>query len=456
MSLRRLADVFRTTSFRLAVVFLALFSVSSLSLFAFLSWQVNGYLSSKVDEWITREAQELAALDAPALKARLDGRVIERTNLERPIALFAPDGTRLAGSPILLPSDIASATQISDFRLDGPPHDRHFRGIINRLASGDSLLIAQGVGESRELNEVLVHSMILGSIVTLALGLAGAAFAGAGAVRHIDAITRATESIVTGDLSRRLPSRGTSGDLDRLAAVVNNMLAEIERLMGEVKGVCDNIAHDLRTPLTRLLGSLERAQRRASSTDDYAAGIEEAMVETRAILKTFSALLRISEVEDGARRSGFIEVDLAEVTSDAVEFYEPFAEERGVTLDYVADGVSISKVSGDPSLLFEAFGNLIDNAIKFSPKGGRVRVANLSEGGRIGIMVSDSGPGIPMSEREAVLRRFHRTEKSRHEPGNGLGLSLVVAVARLHKMDVIFGGEPGNFSITLQQDAAPA
>jgi signal transduction histidine kinase len=157
------------------------------------------------------------------------------------------------------------------------------------------------------------------------LGLAGAAVVGADAVRRIDGVTRATQRIVNGDLSERLPTRNRSDDFDRLINVINGMLGELERLMQEVKGVCDNIAHDLRTPLTRLLAGLERTRRRAGSEEEYAAAVDEAIVETRDLLQTFAALLRISEVESGARRAGFTDTDLSEVLADAVELYEPRA-----------------------------------------------------------------------------------------------------------------------------------
>jgi signal transduction histidine kinase len=283
---------------------------------------------------------------------------------------------------------------------------------------------------------VLIHALLLGGAVTGVLGLVGAAIAGADAVRRITAVTLATQRIVNGDLSQRLPGRGRIGDLDRLIQVINGMLDEIERLMQEVKGVCDNIAHDLRTPLTRLLAGLDRARRRARSPEQYDAAIEDAIIETKALLQTFSAILRIAEVESGARRAAFTTVDLAQVATDAFEFYEPLAEEKGIRLVWLPDG-SAAEMPGDASLLFEAVGNLVDNAVKFTPPGGRVTVRTFLDMGRIGVEVSDTGPGIPCQEHEAVTRRFYRVEQSRNMPGTGLGLALVSAVARLHGMELI-------------------
>jgi signal transduction histidine kinase len=230
------------------------------------------------------------------------------------------------------------------------------------------------------------------------------------------------------------------------------MLDEIERLMAEVKGVCDSIAHDLRTPLTRLLAGLERARRRAVSINDYETAIEDAIVETQGVLRTFAAMLRISEVESGARRAGFGCVDLTQVVNDVVEFYEPLADEKDVHLAWRDDDAA-AVIPGDPSLLFEAVGNLVDNAIKFTPAGGRVEVRTLAENGRIGVEVSDTGPGIPFCEREAVLRRFYRVEQSRNTPGTGLGLALVSAIARLHGMDLIIVETTPGCRITLLRTA---
>jgi signal transduction histidine kinase len=208
------------------------------------------------------------------------------------------------------------------------------------------------------------------------------------------------------------------------------------------------ISHDLRTPLTRLLAGLERAHRRACTRQAFATAIEGAIIETRAVLRTFSAMLRISEVESGARRIGFTSVDLAQVVTDVAEFYEPLADEKGVNLSWRRDGIAVT-LFGDPSLLFEAVGNLVDNAIKFTPSGGHITLRTLSDLGRIGVEVSDSGPGIPSEEREAVSRRFYRLEQSRSAPGSGLGLALVVAIARLHGMDLVISDAKPGCRITL-------
>jgi signal transduction histidine kinase len=286
-------------------------------------------------------------------------------------------------------------------------------------------------------------------MATALLGLLGAGAIGLGSMRRLDAISDAASRIMQGDLTQRLPTGRAGGDIDRLAAVVNHMLDEIERLMHEVKGVCDNIAHDMRTPLTRLLGSLERARRRATTVEEYSQSVEEALEEIQGILRTFSALLRISEVEDGLRRSGFVDLDVKTIARDAVDFFEPAADERGISLTLIEANDEPAIVSGDPSLIFEAVANLIDNAIKFTPEGGRavVRIDKHSDG--ILIKVEDTGIGIRAEDAEAVLRRFYRAERSRHAPGNGLGLSLVSAIARLHGMKLQIETPVSGTSISL-------
>lgn len=433
----RLLDLARTTSFRLALTFLVLFSIAASSLFAFLAWQTTDFLIKRNDDWLLREMAGLQDMTPDAIKARLISRQANGLSLERSFALFDSSGQLVAGSNVPLPANVPAEPVPFDFKVHVGSHRMPFRGLVRRLADGSRLLIAQDVAEQNEFNELLANAMLFGAAVTAALGLLGAGLVGLGSVRRIDGITRATRKIMNGDLAQRLPTGRAGGDIDRLAAVVNDMIEEIEHLVHEVKGVCDNIAHDMRTPLTRLLAGLERARRRAVTADDYARCVDEAVVEVQGILKTFSALLRISEVEDGIRRSGFVAADMAAITQDAMEFYEPFAEEREVALSFENTAGPATTIQGDPNLLFEAIGNLIDNAIKFTPSGGRASVTISRVATDIRLVVEDTGCGIPQEEAEAVLRRFHRAERSRHQPGNGLGLSLVAAISRLHGISLL-------------------
>ncbi|GGF50815.1 two-component sensor histidine kinase [Azorhizobium oxalatiphilum] len=444
----RLRELPRTTSFRLALFFLLLFGGASVTLFGVLYVQMQGFLVARTDEWLLRERVDLSRFSPEELRTRLQARALVDPSLERAMAIFDPAGRRLDGTALPAPATIPAWDTPFDFAVALNGKREQYRGIARRLETGDTLLIAQGLHETDEFNEALVRAMLIGGILTVVLGLGGAVFVGVGAVRRLDAVTLAIRKIVAGDLSNRLPTRGTSDDVDRLVHVVNGMLEEIDRLMREVKGVCDNIAHDLRTPLTRLLGGLERVRRHDPPKEAYGLAVDDAITETKGILKTFAALLRISEVEDGARRSGFVSVDLAAIVQDAVDFYEPLADEKQLALSLSGQPVSLP-LMGDASLLFEAVGNLLDNAIKFTPPGGHVRVELFVSAAGRGVSVADDGPGIPPAEREAVLRRFYRTEKSRSTPGSGLGLSLVAGIAGLHGMALTLADNDPGCRITL-------
>ena len=454
----RLIELPRTSSFRLALRFLILFGAASFILFGFLYWETKLYVIARVDEWLVREQVTFRTLDREDLMQRLAAHLVMDPTLDRPVTLFNGDNNWVAGSHLNLPSGLLTSLpldQVVPFHLHQGRKDLSLRALVHRRPSGELLVFARDMADQQAFADVLVNAFIWGGLITALIGLTGAAFIGAGAVRRIDGVTGAIQRIVSGDLSERLPLQGRTDDLDRLAYVVNGMLGEIERLMQEVKGVCDNIAHDLRTPLTRLLAGLERTRRRAGSEDGYAAAIDEAIVETRDVLKTFAAILRISEVESGARRAGFTDADLSEVVADAVEFYEPVAEAKGVRLLRVpSEGVSVM-TRGDPSLLFEAVGNLVDNALKFTPRGGCVTVCAFTRSGEVGLEVADTGPGIAPNECAAVLRRFYRAESSRHTPGSGLGLALVAAVARLHGMDLAITDARPGCQVTISRHEAP-
>ncbi|MDF3933339.1 sensor histidine kinase [Pseudomonas citronellolis] len=439
----RLSEIPRTTSFRVALLFLLLFSVASLALFGYIYWRTAGYLRAEVQGNLTRQIHNRAELEIPALIREVQEHAAKDPEQHFPQALFDASGRRLAGTLAELPSSTRLERPIEFKRRNLAGSERRVRGIVHRMPSGELLVVGQDIQDLLEFDELLVNAMASGGVLILVLGLAGALVAGRASQRRLDAVTGAIERIVKGDLSERLPVRGSSDDVDRLAAVVNRMLDEIERLMHEVKGVCDDVAHDLRTPLTRLLAGLERAQRRDGDKAEFAAAVDQAIEDAHGLLLTFRALLRISEIEDSARRTGFVAVDLARVAADVVELFEPLAEERGLHLNFRGPAQA-AWLQGDAHLLFDALSNLVDNALKFTPAGGRVEVRVEAGEGGVEAQVRDDGPGIPEEEREAVLRRFYRSERSRHTPGNGLGLSMVAAVARLHDLAMSVGdGAPG-------------
>jgi signal transduction histidine kinase len=444
MSSVRLSDLRHTTSFRLGLLFAGLFGAATLLLFGVVYSSASDYVFRDVNEWLARESAGRAAMPAGELRQTLNARTAAEPDKSRPIALFNADGTWLAGDEAILPSPLPKLGEPVDLTWQRDGQTAPFRAMIHRLLNGEILLVAQDLRGVEGFRLALLEALLWAGAVAVLLGLIGAILIGAGALGRMDRVTRAIEEIISGDLARRLPSEGRGGDLNRLVQVVNRMLDEIERLMHEVQGVIEDVAHDLRTPLTRLLAGLERVRRRGSSVSDYELAVDEAIAEAKEILTTFTALLRIAEVESGARRAGFRPLNLNTVATDAAELYEPVAESKGILLRLETAKPADAEIIGDSSLLFEALSNLVDNAIKYSPEGSRVRLRVLATETQLGIEISDTGPGIPEAERDAVLRRFHRVDKSRTAPGSGLGLSLVAAVAKLHDLDLTIGdARPG-------------
>ena len=282
------------------------------------------------------------------------------------------------------------------------------------------------------------RKFVAGVQIVIVLGLAGGLFVTRRVLRRVDAMTETTRTIMAGDLGERLPVAGTGDELDRLAENLNVMLERIEALMHGLKEVSDNIAHDLKTPLTRLRNRTEEALRTAKSEPEYRAALEGTIEDSEGLIRTFNALLMIARAESGQARDDMSEFDAAEIAHDVGELYEPLAEEKGIALKVEADAPA--KVKGNRELVSQALANLVDNAIKYTvPRDIGVNGATpeivvraLNEGDRILLTVTDRGPGIPEADRARAVERFVRLEQSRSQPGSGLGLSLASAVARLH------------------------
>ncbi len=300
------------------------------------------------------------------------------------------------------------------------------------------LLVGRDMSELDQLSDRMVRSLGWIIAATAMLGLGGGLLVSRGAMRRIEAINRTTRQIMAGDLSDRVPRFGGGDEIDRLAGNLNAMLDRIERLMTGMRQVTDSVAHDLRTPLTRLRSRIELAL--IHETDDaevYRGVLQDSIGEADRLIATFTALLSIAEAESGAKRSDFTAVDLVDVVQLAADLYEPVAEERGQRLVMeIAEGVAPQTVvvRGNGQLLAQAVSNLLDNAIKYTPEGGTItlRLDGAAAGQAARVTVADNGPGVPAEERPKVLQRFVRLDAARASPGNGLGLSLVDAVASLH------------------------
>lgn len=318
------------------------------------------------------------------------------------------------------------------------------------LDNGQLLLVARHYGYFITFERVILIVLLRSMIFTIIMGAIGGAVVTGRGLRDMDTINRSVQSIMQGDLSERISVQRSRGDFRNLVNTFNRMLDRIQVSMEGVRQVSDNIAHDLRTPLTRLRNHLTRLQ--DVVTGDAQNTVQDLLDEADNLLSTFNALLRIAQIESGNRQSEFDAVDITVILRDVIELYEPLAAEKNLTV--TTDVRGPLRARGDRDLLFQAFANLLDNAIKYTPDDGTVRVKAALVGDVLEVEVCDSGAGIPVAEREKVFQRFYRIEASRsQQPGNGLGLSLVQAVVSLHSGKIVLAdGQPG-LSVRVQLPA---
>ncbi|MGH8443838.1 MAG: sensor histidine kinase [Solimonas sp.] len=437
---------------RLIVIYGALFAVWSTVLVGVVHWETCKYLSTVVDQILEQRAHYFSTLERERLPdAMTAASAIDLQGLMA-YGIFSADGRYVSGNIQRPPADLPADGTVRFLRTGLQRRDSdgefHARALALHLPTGELMVLARGTSVIEQVGLILRQSLIWGLSLTLIPGLVGGYLLSRGPLRRVRAIEAAVQPIMRGNLDRRLPVSSRRDELDLLATIVNTMLAELERLMGEVKGVCDNIAHDLRTPLTRLRAQLHRLQQQTGPGDERALLIERCTADVDALLSRFAALLRISEMEDLRRRSGFGSVDLVATLREIHELYAPLAEDKEVRMTLEMD--ALPAIPADRELLFEAISNLLSNAIKFTPAGGSIRLRLRAFGGGAKLCVVDSGPGIPAGEREAVLQRFYRSDSTRQLPGSGLGLSIVSAIVRLHGFRLEIGdGDHGGARVTL-------
>jgi hypothetical protein len=438
-----LGKLFRTTTFKLTLVYLTVFALFAAFLLGYFALNTRRLITEQITETVDAEITGLSE------QYRLGGIrrlvIVVDARARRPgsslylVTTFA--GEALAGNVTALQPGILDNpgwTETVYRRLDeaeSSEHpDHHALARVFQLPGGFRLLVGRDLDERERLYHIILDAGRYSIAIVLVLGLAGGLFVTRRVLRRVDAMTETTRTIMAGDLGERLPVAGTGDELDRLAENLNVMLERIEALMHGLKEVSDNIAHDLKTPLTRLRNRTEQALRSAKNEPEYRAALESTIEESDSLIATFNALLMIASAESGQARDNMKEFDAAEIANDIGELYEPLAEEKGITLKVEAD--SVAPVNGNRELISQALANLVDNAIKYAePVNGasaEIVVRALSQGDRILLTVSDSGPGIPEADRSHVVERFVRLEQSRSKPGSGLGLSLASAVARLH------------------------
>jgi len=422
-------------------------------LMGFIGYALTGQMERRADVVIQWQLVYFGSLPVNKLADDLQRRVEHERMHINYYGLFAADGRHIAGDVLMLPPQLSverrGMTLEHTLSVAGGEQAPVVRAMAKRLRDGTILVVAHDLTHILTIRLDVINALIGGGIFCLVAGFAvGLAF-GVRQMRRVKAIRRVTLQIAQGDLNQRLPTGGHD-ELDLLSHVVNHMLDEVERLMTEVKGACDGIAHDLLTPLAHVCTLLVHAAERADALNDEQLSntVARARANTDKVLERFRAMLRISEIGSLQRRGGFAELQLAALVSEIGELYEPLAESKSIQLVVQVEPVGV--IHADRALLFEAFSNLIDNALKFAPTSGTVRITltRMPFGPQVDIV--DNGPGIPPGERQAVLKQFYRSEQTRHIAGSGLGLSMVSAVVRVHDFTMRIGNAAPGTRVTIE------
>ena len=439
-----LGKLLRTTVFKLTLVYLAIVAVFAAFLLGYFAWNTRRLITEQITQTVDAEITGLAEQYRQGGLRRLVFVVDARSR--RPgsslYLVTTPAGEGLAGNVGSLATGIlerAGWTETAYRRLDDPDGAEHHALVrVFQLPGGFRLLVGRDLEERERLRDIVLAAGRWSLAIVIVLGLAGGLFVTRRVLKRVDAMTETTRQIMDGDLAGRLPIAGTGDELDRLAGNLNAMLERIEALMHGLKEVSDNIAHDLKTPLTRLRNRCEEALRLAEDESQYRQALECTIEESDALIRTFNALLMIARAESGQARDGMTDFDAAEIARGVGELYEPVADVKGIQLKVEAS--ARAPIHGNRELISQALANLVDNAIKYGgPDGAAVNgmpaeiiIKADRAGERILLTVADGGRGIPEADRGRAVERFVRLEQSRSQPGSGLGLSLASAVARLH------------------------
>ena len=459
-----LGKLVRSTAFRLTLVYLLVFVLYAAALLAYFALNTGRLITEQITETVDAEITDLTEQYTIGGLRQLI-LTVENRSLRPGSSLYlvtAPTGQALAGNVGSLAPGVLDKNGWSETvyrRLDEQDTAEHKALVrVVQLSGGFRLLVGRDLEEQARMREIIVAAARGSVVLIILLGVGGGFFVTRRVLRRFDAVTETAQRIMAGDLSGRLPVTGIGDELDRLATNLNVMLERIEALMRGLKEVSDNIAHDLKTPLTRLRNRCEAALRTAKSEPEYRAALHGMIEESDGLIRTFDALLMIARAESGQARDNMTEFDAAEIVRGVCELYEPLAEEKGLSV--TIDAPQAAPIRGNRELLSQALANLIDNAIKYARPAqngedtaqnagpaaqmppAEIVLAVRPEGERVLLIVADRGPGIPEADRGRAVERFVRLEQSATEQGSGLGLSLAAAVARLH------GGE-----LTLEDNA---
>jgi signal transduction histidine kinase len=438
----RTPEVFRTQAFRIIAIYLGIFALSALALVGFVYWNTALVLDRQNDETIDAEITGLVEqYQRQGLPGLTDVIISRSVRGQQGLYLLANNDRRvIAGNldtwPQVQPGDSGLVEFAYERRIGSAPELRRARGRIFLLAQGFYLLVARDVHERRELEALFTAMLLWGAGLMIVLGFAGGVIISRNFLARLDVINRTSRQIMAGDLSQRVPVSRAGDEFDVLAGHLNRMLDRIERLLHGMREVSDNVAHDLRSPLSRLRNRLEMAAMRHPADSDTARDIDAAVQETDRLIATFNSLLLIAEAEAGSVRESMETFSLGDVIEGVGELYGPLADDKTITFTVEPPTVT-AMIRGNQNLISQAVANLVDNAIKYTPEGGRIVVSLEQHADGPQVVVADNGPGIPAEQRRRVTDRFVRLESSRNSPGTGLGLSLVAAVARMHDAELV-------------------
>jgi signal transduction histidine kinase len=450
-------DLARSTPLRLAVAFALLIVVLTGGVFVFVYETATSARISQLRAVFADEAAKAAASNDDRLRRALSLRLTRDFRRLNFVALYDVSGRLVFGNLDRRPDiPVDGRTHyLPDFRATADSEPEPTLLVAHARSNGDVIVLGRGVAEVEILRGVLGRALSFAILPVAAAALAAGLFFARRAAARVEEIERAIGVIMKGDLRARLPTGSGIDEFDGVIASVNRMLDEIERLLGQLAAVGDNIAHDLRTPIVNVRAILEGVLAEAPRGYGLRQPVQSALRQLDRAMMAMTALLRVSAIEREHRRSAFVEMDLAGVCAELHEFFLPLAEAKGVRLDLVAEGAVIR--TGDPDLMREAVANLLDNALKFTPRGGAVQVAVTEEAGLARIAVSDNGRGVPAEERRDIFRRFVRAKNGADLPGVGLGLSIVETIARLHGMNLaVADNAPGaRFTLTEKRAAEP-
>ena len=458
--LPQIPQLFHTTTFRLALSYLAIFTVSAMALLALVSWSTSVFIEWQVQETVEAEAAGLSDMYRERGIKGLNDAVANRSNMDmerRAVYLLqTPDGSRMAGNLFGWPGQQSDPEGWVRFQMERLGDGGFSTEVLARtyvLPEKYRLLVGRSLHETKRVKSAINRALGWGLALTVLLGIVGGYFTSRHMLQRVDAMSRTARRIVGGDMKSRMRLTGARDEFDQLATSFNEMMDEIEHLVDGIQTVTDNIAHDLRTPLNRLRSRIDLALMRPDDAATFRHTMEETLEEADNLLATFNALLTIGHAESGQRLHDFEPLNLDQLVQDVVELYEPLAEDKQITL--TCPSLTPLTVSGHRHLLFQALANLLDNAVKYTPDGGQVAIGISEQDGCPAICVADSGPGIPNHDRQRVLDRFVRLDRTRSTPGNGLGLSLVKAVARLHNADLQLQDNAPGLKVCLRFPAQP-